>query len=85
MLLTRMHKYNIVQMTCYSSFFWQVNDGYIKSLDILSKKLRFAQVDPMINASKALKDIQPELERLRLTALSKVTLEMHSSGLLSCI
>lgn len=60
-------------MTCYSSFFWQVNDDYIKSLNMLSKKLRFAQVDPLINASKALKDIKQELERLRKKALSKVT------------
>ena len=59
-------------MTCYSSFFWQVNDDYIRSLNILSKKLIFAQVDPMINASNALKDIKQELERLRKKALSKV-------------
>ncbi|KAM0900554.1 hypothetical protein ACQ4PT_020578 [Festuca glaucescens] len=51
----------------------EVNDEYIKSLNILSKKLRFAQVDPMINASKALKDIKQELERLRRKALSKVS------------
>ncbi|KAL5231290.1 hypothetical protein ABZP36_030066, partial [Zizania latifolia] len=51
----------------------EVNDGYVKSLEILSKKLRFAQVDPMINASKSLKDIKPELERLRQKALSKVS------------
>ncbi|KAM0874321.1 hypothetical protein ACQ4PT_037517 [Festuca glaucescens] len=51
----------------------EVNYEYIKSLNILSKKLRFAQVDPMINASKALKDIKQELERLRRKALSKVS------------
>uniref|UniRef100_A0A3B5ZSG4 Exocyst subunit Exo70 family protein n=2 Tax=Triticum aestivum TaxID=4565 RepID=A0A3B5ZSG4_WHEAT len=55
------------------SFFWQVNDDYIKSLNMLSKKLRFAQVDPLLNASKALKDIKQELERLRKKALSKVS------------
>ncbi|VAH04627.1 unnamed protein product [Triticum turgidum subsp. durum] len=55
------------------SSFWQVNDDYIKSLNMLSKKLRFAQVDPLLNASKALKDIKQELERLRKKALSKVS------------
>lgn len=68
----------IVHMTCYFSFFWQVNDGYARSLGILSKKLKFVQVNPLINASKALKDIKQELERLRQKALSKVT----SSGIL---
>ncbi|KAF0930194.1 hypothetical protein E2562_030844 [Oryza meyeriana var. granulata] len=51
----------------------EVNDGYVKNLEILSKKLRFSQVDPMINASKSLKDIKPELERLLQKALSKVS------------
>ena len=59
-------------MTCYSSLFLQVNDGYARSLEILSKKLKFVQVNPLINASKALKDITQELERLRQKALSKV-------------
>ncbi|OEL17489.1 Vacuolar protein sorting-associated protein 52 A [Dichanthelium oligosanthes] len=51
----------------------EINDGYARSLEILSKKLKFAQVDPLINASKALKDIKQELERLRQKALSKVS------------
>uniref|UniRef100_A0A0E0M917 Uncharacterized protein n=1 Tax=Oryza punctata TaxID=4537 RepID=A0A0E0M917_ORYPU len=51
----------------------EVNDGFVKSLEILSKKLRFSQVDPMINASKSLKDIKPELERLLQKALCKVS------------
>ncbi|GJN20917.1 hypothetical protein PR202_gb08355 [Eleusine coracana subsp. coracana] len=54
-------------------FFWQVNDVYAKSLEILSKKLKFVQADPLINASKALKDVKTELERLRQRALSKVS------------
>ncbi|KAL6883312.1 hypothetical protein ACP4OV_010726 [Aristida adscensionis] len=51
----------------------EVNDGYAKSLEILSKKLKFVQVDPLINASKALKEIKAELDRLRQKALSKVS------------
>uniref|UniRef100_A0A0E0BC00 Uncharacterized protein n=1 Tax=Oryza glumipatula TaxID=40148 RepID=A0A0E0BC00_9ORYZ len=51
----------------------EINDGYAKSLEILSKKLRFSQVDPMINASNSLKDIKPELERLLEKALCKVS------------
>ncbi|XP_039826180.1 vacuolar protein sorting-associated protein 52 A-like isoform X4 [Panicum virgatum] len=51
----------------------EVNDGYARSLEILSKKLKFVQVNPLINASKALNDITQELERLRQKALSKVS------------
>ncbi|XVF63321.1 hypothetical protein PTKIN_Ptkin09bG0078600 [Pterospermum kingtungense] len=50
----------------------EVNDEYMRSLDILSKKLKFVEVDPMVKASKALKDVQPELEKLRQKAVSKV-------------
>ncbi|KAJ1295080.1 hypothetical protein BS78_01G196700 [Paspalum vaginatum] len=50
----------------------EVNDGYARSLEILSKKLNFVQVNPLINASKALEDIKQELERLRQKAVSKV-------------
>ncbi|KAI4340204.1 hypothetical protein MLD38_025066 [Melastoma candidum] len=49
----------------------EVNDEYLKYLEILSKKLKFAEVDAMVKASKALKDVQPELEQLRQKAVSK--------------
>jgi hypothetical protein len=52
--------------------FVQVNDEYMRTLEILSKKLKFVEVDPMVKASKALKDVQPELEKLRQKAVSKV-------------
>jgi vacuolar protein sorting-associated protein 52 len=67
----------MIHMACYSSFFWQVNDAYVRNLEILSKKLKFVQVDPLINASKALKDVKAELERLRQRALSKVTFVIY--------
>ncbi|KAL6643247.1 hypothetical protein ACP70R_021428 [Stipagrostis hirtigluma subsp. patula] len=51
----------------------EVNDDYAKSLEILSKKLKFVQVDPLINASQALKEIKEELERLRQKAVSKAS------------
>lgn len=35
--------------------------------------MKFVQVDPLINASKALNDIKQELERLRQKALSKIS------------
>nr|CAB3499333.1 unnamed protein product [Digitaria exilis] len=54
----------------------EVDDGYARSLEILSKKLKFVQVDPLINASNALKDIKQELERLRQKALSKVSIHI---------
>ncbi|XP_062110989.1 vacuolar protein sorting-associated protein 52 A isoform X2 [Humulus lupulus] len=50
----------------------EVNDEYMRTLEILSKKLKFVEVDPMVKMSKALKDVQPELEKLRQKAVSKV-------------
>lgn len=44
----------------------------MRSLEILSKKLKFIGADPMVKTSKALKDVQPELEKLRQKAVSKV-------------
>ena len=44
----------------------------MRTLEILSKKLKFVEVDPMVKTSKSLKDIQPEIERLRQKAVSKV-------------
>ncbi|KAF3772392.1 Vacuolar sorting-associated protein 52 A [Nymphaea thermarum] len=49
----------------------QVNEEYMKTLEVLSKKLKFIEADAMVKMSKALKDIQPELERLRQKAVSK--------------
>ncbi|KAG5056225.1 hypothetical protein JHK85_008735 [Glycine max] len=49
----------------------EVNEEYMRTLEILSKKLKFVEVDPMVKASKALKDVQPELEKLRQKAVSK--------------
>ncbi|XP_031122233.1 vacuolar protein sorting-associated protein 52 A-like isoform X2 [Ipomoea triloba] len=50
----------------------EVNEEYMRTLEILSKKLKFVEVDPMVKTSKALKDVQPELEKLRQKAVSKV-------------
>ncbi|XAR55594.1 hypothetical protein NMG60_11035706 [Bertholletia excelsa] len=50
----------------------KVDDEYMRTLEILSKKLKFVEVDPMVKESKALKDVQPELEKLRQKAVSKV-------------
>ncbi|RWR91384.1 vacuolar protein sorting-associated protein 52 A-like protein isoform X1 [Cinnamomum micranthum f. kanehirae] len=50
----------------------EVNDEYMRTLEILSKKLKSVEVDSMIKTSIALKDVQPELERLRQKAVSKV-------------
>ncbi|KAJ4839400.1 Vacuolar protein sorting-associated protein 52 [Turnera subulata] len=50
----------------------EVNEEYLRTLDILSKKLKFVEVDPLVKSSKALKDVQPELEKLRQKAVSKV-------------
>lgn len=50
----------------------EVNDEYMRTLEILSKKLKFVEVDSLVKTSNALKDVQPELERLRQKAVSKV-------------
>ncbi|OWM63440.1 hypothetical protein CDL15_Pgr022185 [Punica granatum] len=50
----------------------EVNDEFLRTLEILSKKVKFIEVDPMAKTSKALKDVQPELEKLRQKAVSKV-------------
>lgn len=56
----------------------QVNDEYMKMLEILSRKIKFIGVDPMVNSSIALKDVQPELERLRQKAVAKVNLRIYA-------
>ncbi|CAL8998031.1 unnamed protein product [Prunus brigantina] len=53
----------------------EVNDEYMRTLEILSKKLKFVEVDLMVKTSKALKDVQPELEKLRQKAVSKVVFD----------
>ncbi|TQE07339.1 hypothetical protein C1H46_006992 [Malus baccata] len=66
----------------------EVNDEYMRTLEILSKKLKFVEVDLMVKTSKALKDVQPELEKLRQKAVSKSSkrlLGVKSSGLLTKI
>ncbi|XP_016509227.1 vacuolar protein sorting-associated protein 52 A-like isoform X2 [Nicotiana tabacum] len=50
----------------------EVNEEYMRTLEILSKKLKYSDADLMVKTSKALKDVQPELERLRQKAVSKV-------------
>ncbi|KAL7145745.1 hypothetical protein ABFS83_07G107300 [Erythranthe nasuta] len=50
----------------------EVNEEYMRTLEILSKKLKFVQIDAMLKTSKALNDVQPELEKLRQKAVSKV-------------
>jgi hypothetical protein len=50
----------------------EVNEEYMKTLEILSKKLKFVEADQAVKSSKALKDVEPELEKLRQKAISKV-------------
>eukprot|EP01018_Ginkgo_biloba_P025458 Gb_30516 [translate_table: standard] len=49
----------------------EVNEEYVRTLQMLSKKLKFVEVDSMAKTSAALKDVEPELERLRQKAVSK--------------
>nr|GLL46255.1 transcription initiation factor TFIID subunit 8 isoform X2 [Ipomoea trifida] len=43
----------------------------MKTFEILSKNLKFDEGVPMVKSSKALKDVQPELEKLRQKSISK--------------
>ncbi|XP_030963937.1 vacuolar protein sorting-associated protein 52 A-like [Quercus lobata] len=55
----------------------KINDEYMRTLEILSKKLKFVEVDPMVKASKALKDVQPELEKVRQNNLQSIQFLVH--------
>nr|GMD47326.1 vacuolar protein sorting-associated protein 52 A-like isoform X2 [Ipomoea batatas] len=48
-----------------------IHEEYMKTFEILSKNLKFAEGVPMVKSSKALKDVQPELEKLRQKSISK--------------
>lgn len=50
----------------------QVNAAYIKQLQLLNRKLHFVSEDQSARSSQALRDVQPELERLRVKAVIKV-------------
>lgn len=50
----------------------EVNEEYMRWLEILSKKLKFVEEDPLAKSSKALEDVEPELQKLRQKAISKV-------------
>ncbi|KAL8513695.1 hypothetical protein ACS0TY_012982 [Phlomoides rotata] len=50
----------------------EVNEEYMRTLEILSKKIKFVEIDTMVKTSQALSDVQPELEKLRQKAVSKI-------------
>ncbi|KAL0404739.1 UNVERIFIED_CONTAM: Vacuolar protein sorting-associated protein 52 A [Sesamum radiatum] len=58
----------------------EVNEEYMRTLEILSKKLKFVETDTMVKNSKALNDVQPELEKLRQKAVSKEDKHTVSKG-----
>ncbi|XP_051134346.1 vacuolar protein sorting-associated protein 52 A-like isoform X2 [Andrographis paniculata] len=60
----------------------KVNEEYMRTLEILSKKIKFIESDAMVKTSKALNDVQPELEKLRQKAVSKEPLHGRFGGLL---
>ncbi|KAG9128854.1 hypothetical protein Leryth_009611 [Lithospermum erythrorhizon] len=50
----------------------EVNEEFMRMLETLSKKIKHVEMDPTVKISKAWKDVQPELEKLRQKAVSKV-------------
>lgn len=49
----------------------EVTDAYLGYLTTLNRKLHFAATDPTARTAAALKDVEPELERLRVRAVAK--------------
>ncbi|GAQ91388.1 vacuolar protein sorting-associated protein [Klebsormidium nitens] len=49
----------------------EVSDAYLAYLTTLNRKLHFAATDPTARTAAALKDVEPELERLRIRAVAK--------------
>ncbi|XP_039134327.1 vacuolar protein sorting-associated protein 52 A-like [Dioscorea cayenensis subsp. rotundata] len=49
----------------------EVSEEYLKTLESLSKQLKFPEVDSMVKPSKALKDVQSELEKASATEQSQ--------------
>ncbi|XP_042055499.1 vacuolar protein sorting-associated protein 52 A-like isoform X3 [Salvia splendens] len=50
----------------------EVNEEYLKTLEILSRKLQFVGSDAMLKTSKVITNVQPEVEKLHQKAVSKV-------------
>nr|GMD72505.1 vacuolar protein sorting-associated protein 52 A-like [Ipomoea batatas] len=57
-----------------------IHEEYMKTFEILSKNLKFAEGVPMVKSSKALKDVQPELEKLRQKSISKLIIKYLRLG-----
>ncbi|KAG6541032.1 hypothetical protein Mapa_017605 [Marchantia paleacea] len=49
-----------------------VNEEYLRVLQVLSKKLQFLTDNTVLKDSAAMKDVIPELEKLRVKAVSKI-------------
>ncbi|KAK9087226.1 hypothetical protein Syun_029620 [Stephania yunnanensis] len=60
-----------LQQEVVHGIYMPVNDEYMRTLEILSKKLKFLEVDPMVKSSKALKDVQPEIWKNSAKRVSK--------------
>ncbi|XP_057766628.1 vacuolar protein sorting-associated protein 52 A [Salvia miltiorrhiza] len=50
----------------------EVNEEYLRTLEILSRKLQFVESDSMLKTSKVITNVQPEVEKLHQKAVSKV-------------
>ncbi|GBG65955.1 hypothetical protein CBR_g54934 [Chara braunii] len=49
----------------------EMNEAYLKSLETLSRKLIFTYEHPTARTAASLKDVEPELEKLRVKAVAK--------------
>lgn len=49
----------------------EINEEYVRNIQMLSKTLHFLAEDPVAKISAAYKDVEPEVEKLRVKAISK--------------
>ncbi|CAI5474009.1 unnamed protein product [Closterium sp. Yama58-4] len=49
----------------------EVGEGYMRALQALNRKLHFVAEEPSARSSAAMRDVQPELDRLRVKAVIK--------------
>ena len=49
-----------------------MSEAYVRALQSLNRKLHFAAEEPSARGAAAMREVQPELERLRVKAVVRV-------------
>lgn len=64
------------------NYMLQVNEEYVKVLQVLSKKLNYVAENGVSKDSLAMQDVIPEFEKLRAKAVYKVLILLITQGVL---